>query len=134
MPARISTPTRSGWVGGTVPAGSNPHAIQANKCHDPKARVVSVGSMTIKATGDPGAAINSCTTSSGDQEAMTKATMRPRRIGRLTNHHRTNSTVMTGTVAPRHTISRRGHKTMTTTTLGRTLHQDKTTFLAGQVS
>jgi hypothetical protein len=31
---------------------------------------------------------------------MTKATMRPHRIGRLANHHRANSAVTTGTVAP----------------------------------
>jgi hypothetical protein len=81
-------------------------ANRANKGHDPKAR-------------DRGHRHH-------DQQdnqvmMMTKATTRPCRTGRLANHHRANSVVTTGTVAPRHHMPRRGHKTMTTTMLGRTL-------------
>jgi hypothetical protein len=63
-----------------------------------------------------------------------RAMTRPHRVERLSNHHRTNSAATTGTVAPRHSIPRRGYKTMTTTMPGRALHQDKMAFLASQVS
>jgi hypothetical protein len=102
-------------------------AIQANEGHDPRSQ-------------DRGHWLhdqqdyNSPTTSLGDQETMTKAMMRPCRIGRMANHHCANGVVTTDTVAPRHLIPRRGHKTMMTTMPGRALHQDKMTFLAGQVS
>jgi hypothetical protein len=43
----------------------------------------------------------------------------PRRTRRLVNHHRAYSAATTGTVAPHNTMLRRGHMTVTTTTLGR---------------
>jgi hypothetical protein len=63
-----------------------------------------------------------------------KATTRPHCTGRLVNHQLANSVVMTSTVAPCHPMPWSGHKTVTTTTSGRALHQDKTAFLPAKLA
>ena len=60
-----------------------------------------------KATDDLGAATFSRTvaaTPPGEQETITKATVRPRHAGQLVNHHCANGAVTTGTVASRHAM------------------------------
>ena len=96
--------------------------------------IVATSSASSKTTNDLGAATNSRTTLPDDQEAMTKATARPRRTRELVNHRHAYSATTTGTVAPRHPMPLCGRKTMTTTTPGHALHQVKTVFLASQVS
>jgi hypothetical protein len=99
------------------------------KATTPGLGIVATSSVSNKTTNDLGAATNSHTMPPRDQEAMTKVTERPCRTGRLANHHHAHSAATTGTVAPRHTMVRRGHKTMTTTTPEHMLHQDKMAFL-----
>jgi hypothetical protein len=86
--------------------------------------VEATGSATSKAANDRGVATYSLIVAMmppGEQETMMKATASSRRMGQLTNPHRANSTVTTSTVASRHAMLRRRHKTMMTTILGRTL-------------
>jgi hypothetical protein len=104
------------------------------KATTPKVGIMAISSTSSKMINNLGVATNSHTTPPGDQEAMTKATTRPRHIGRLANHHHVYSSATTGTVAPRLPMLRCGHKTTITTMPGRALHQDKTAFLANQVS
>jgi hypothetical protein len=101
-----------------------------------KLRIVATSSASSKTTNDLGVATNFCMTPLGDQETMMKATVRPRRPGRLPNNYHTYSVTTTSIVVPCHPMLRRGHKTMTTTTpgRGRALHQVKMAFLASQVS
>jgi hypothetical protein len=92
----------------------------------PELGIVATGFVSNKTTNDLGAATNSCMMPRGDQEAMTKATLRPRHVGRLVKHHRAHSAAMTNTVAPCHTMPQHGHKTMTTTMPERTPQDDIT--------
>jgi hypothetical protein len=96
------------------------------KATTPELRIMAIGFIRNKTTNDLGVATNSCTTHPGDQEAMIKATVRPRRVGRLTKYHRAYSAAMTSIVALRHTMPRHGHKTMTTTMPKRTPQDDIT--------
>jgi hypothetical protein len=109
-------------------------AVQANEGHDPKGQ--DHGRQLHKQQDDqqPRGGYQLPYDAPRDQEAMTKATTRPRHIGRLANHHRVYSAATTGTVAPRLPMLRCGHKTTMTTMPGCALHQDKTSFLANQVS
>jgi len=95
---------------------------------------MATGSTSSKTTNDLGAATNSGTSPPGDQEAMMKAIARPHHVGWLAKHQCAHSAATNGTVAPRHTMPRHGHKTMTTTTHGRALHQVKMAFLTSQIS
>jgi len=45
--------------------------------------IMAIGSTSSKTTTDLGAATNSCMMPLGDQEALTKATARPRHVGWL---------------------------------------------------
>ena len=85
----------------------------------PKHGIVATGTTSRKIINGLGAATNSCMMPLGDQEAMTKATMRLHRVGRLVNYHHAHSAAMVGTIAPRHTLSQRGQKTMMIATTGR---------------
>jgi hypothetical protein len=74
-----------------------------------------VATNSTRRPDDLGAITNSCTMPLRNQEAMTKITAE-------TTLHKTAgeplhaySVAMAGTVAPRHTLPRRGHKTMSTT-------------------
>ena len=78
--------------------------------------IVATNSTSIKTIGDPRVATYSRTMPLDDQEAMMKTTAKPRRAGRLAKHHRIHTTAMAGTVAPRHAMPQREHKTMTTAT------------------
>jgi hypothetical protein len=49
--------------------------------------IVATSSASNKTTNNLGAATNSHTMSPRNKEAMTKATVRPHRPGRLVNHH-----------------------------------------------
>jgi hypothetical protein len=80
-------------------------------------------------TDDPRVATYSHTDATSpprEREMMTTATASSHRTRQLMNHHRANSAVTTGTVAPRHAMPRCGNKTMTTTIPGHvlTLGQD----------
>jgi hypothetical protein len=69
-----------------------------------------------RAIDDLGAATNSCMMPSKTRWWWSRPRQGPCCIRRLANHHHAYSAAMAGTVAPRHTMSRRGHKIMTTTT------------------
>jgi hypothetical protein len=78
--------------------------------------IVATNSTSSKMINDPGAATYSCTMPPDDEEAMAKTTARPRRVGWLAKHRRTQSTATMGTVAQRHAMPRREHKIITTAT------------------
>ena len=81
----------------------------------PELEIMATSSTNDEVTNDLGVATNSCTVPLGDQEAMMKAMARQRCVGRLSKLPRAHSATTTGTVAPHHTMPRRGHKTMMTT-------------------
>jgi hypothetical protein len=71
--------------------------------------------QTNEVIDDPGATTNSCTTPPKTRRRRRRPRRGPRRTGRLANHHHAYSVATADTVAPCHTLPRRGHKTMTTT-------------------
>ena len=79
----------------------------------PEHEIMATNSTNSKTISDLGVATNPCMMPLDDQEAMTKAMARLRRVGWLAKHHHAHSAAMTGTAAPHHTMLRRGHKTMT---------------------
>jgi hypothetical protein len=100
-----------GWAYGPIHHGMgltttvlNSKASQANEGYNPGAWNHGQRLHHQQDNWRPGDGYQLMTTPSGKQETMTKATARPRRTGRLANHHHTNSVVMAGTMAPRHPI------------------------------
>ena len=92
----------------------------------PELEIMATSSTNDEVTNDLGVATNSCTVPLGDQEAMMKAMARSHRIGRLAKHHHAYIATTTSTVAPCHTMPRRGHKTMMTTMPGYAQHDSVT--------